>query len=64
MNYTYFENPEESVMNVTDLFDFNSDGSYRTNYTVMKYGTHISNNTFHNNLSGKKGTALLVSQVS
>ena len=61
LDYTYFEDPSTSVMNVTDLFDVDSDGLYQTNYTVMKYATYITNNTFRNNMSGKKGTALLVS---
>lgn len=64
MNYTYYEDPSEAVMNVTDLFDLDDKGSYRTNYTVMKYATYIYNNTFRNNMSGKKGTALLISKVS
>ena len=61
LNYTYYEDPTETTSNVTDLFDYDSSGLYRTNYTVMKYATYITNNTFTQNYSGKKGTALLVS---
>ena len=63
-NFTYFEDPTEITMNVTDLFDVYKNGSYRTNFTIMRYATHITNNTFMKNFSGKKGTALLISQVS
>ena len=61
MNYTYYEDAVDTVMNVTDIFDFDDKGYYRTNYTVEKYSTYITNNTFRNNYSGKKGTALLAS---
>ena len=62
--YAYFEDPTVVTMNVTDLFDVYSNGSYRTNFTLMRYATHVVNNTFTKNFSGKKGTALLVSGVS
>ena len=64
MNHTFYEDPKETTVNVTDLFDFDSEGLYRTNYTLMRYATYITNNTFINNMSGKKGTALLLSQIS
>ena len=64
MNYTYYEDPYAMNMNITDLFDLDDDGLYRTNYTVKKYTTYVTNNTFRHNYSGKKGTALLVSQIS
>ena len=53
LNYTYFEDPIETTYNVTDLFDFDEDDNFRTNYTVLRYATYILNNTFKNNFSGK-----------
>ena len=49
---------------MTDLFDFDDHGLYRTNYIILKYVTYVTNNTFRNNFSGKKGTALMVSGVN
>ena len=64
LNYTYYEDPIETTMNVTDIFDLNDNGDFRTNYTLIKYATYIVNNTFRNNYSGKKGTAMVISGVS
>ena len=33
-------------------------------YEVLTYGTLIKDNTFENNYSGKKGTALLIELVN
>ena len=64
LEYAYFEDAIDTVLNVTDIFDFDDDGLYRTNYTLERYSTYITNNTFRNNYSGKKGTALLISEIS
>ena len=34
------------------------------NYELLAYGTWIKNNTFANNYSGKRGTALLIELVN
>ena len=46
MNHTFYEDPRETTVNVTDLFDFDDEGLYRTNYTLLRYATYITNNTF------------------
>jgi len=35
-----------------------------TSYSLLTYGTLIADNTFDGNMSGMRGTALLVEQIS
>ena len=59
-NYTTIEldNPAEKKAIVQDLI------VEKDKYEVMAYGTTISNNTFSMNYSGKRGSALLIEQIS
>ena len=50
-------NPTSSFI---ELDDFENRGSY----SLLEYGTLIKDNTFANNYSGKKGSALLIERVS
>ena len=52
------DNPQSHVTTLTDLFDL------RITYDLKTYGTVIVNNTFSSNFSGKRGTALLIEQIS
>ena len=52
------DDPSTHKSLVTDLFDSS------ITYEVLTYGTLIVNNTFANNYSGKRGTALLIELVN
>ena len=52
------DDPSTHTSIVYDLFDTTRE------YEVLTYGTRIVNNTFSNNYSGKRGTALLIERVN
>ena len=56
--YESLDDPETHKTNLTDLFD------PKITYELLSYGTLIVNNTFSNNASGKRGTALLIELIS
>ena len=57
-NITYLDDPSTHKTLLQDLFD---EEQY---YELLSYGTWIKNNTFANNYSGKRGTALLLELVN
>ena len=52
------DDPSTHTSNVADIFDSS------LTYETLTYGTLIKNNTFSNNYSGKKGTALLIERIN
>ena len=54
----YLDDPSTQKTLVADLFDSEE------HYELLSYGTWIKNNTFANNYSGKRGTALLIELVN
>ena len=57
-NYTYLDDPSTHKTLLQDLFD---EEQY---YELLSYGTWIKNNTFANNYSGKRGSALLLELIN
>ena len=55
----YYYDPKTNMTNITDLVFPNT-----TNYTMLQYATVIRNNTFNENFSGMKGSALLLQGLS
>lgn len=52
------DDPSTHKSIVFDIFDSSIE------YEVLTYGTWIKDNTFTNNYSGKRGTALLIEYVN
>ena len=57
-DYGTLDDPSTHTSVVYDLFDTT------IGYEVLTYGTRIVNNTFSNNYSGKRGTAMLIERVN
>ena len=53
-----YEDPVTKLDNITDVTDASR------NFTVLKYATKISNNTFANNYAGMKGSALMAVKIN
>ena len=55
---SHLDDPSTSKVEIKDQYDDSK------TFTLLKYGTMISNNTFSGNSSGKRGTALLIELVN
>jgi hypothetical protein len=54
--FNYLDNPSTKITSISD--------SDKKVYWLLMYGTLIANNTFSNNFSGKRGSALLIELVN
>ena len=57
-NITHIDDPPTNKTTLVDLFDVDR------SYELLAYGTLIANNTFANNYSGMRGSALLIELIS
>lgn len=53
------DDPSTTMVEIKNLY-----GSSDETYKLLKYGTKFVNNTFANNYSGKRGSALLLENLS